>query len=144
MAAASRQLKLIGRVDPDVPIEVSGDYERLHQVVTNLVDNAIKFTEQGAVDIHVSRPDLAHYAIAVADNGPGIPPEDQARVFEAFQQGSAPGRGRFKGVGLGLSIVKQFTTLMGGQVSLASEPGLGSTFTITLPLPANGTEKEQA
>ena len=96
-------------------------------MILNLVDNALKFTEQGAIDLRIERPDAAHYAIVVADTGRGIPPAEQALVFEAFEQGAAPARGRYKGVGLWLSIVKQLTTLMGGQISLSSQVGQGST-----------------
>ncbi len=100
----------------------------------NLVDNALKFTQQGVVTVRIFKPDETHFAIAVTDTGQGIPPNEQALVFEAFQQGTAPAAGRYKGVGLGLSIVKQLTTLMGGQVSLSSQVGSGSTFTVTLPI----------
>ncbi len=132
--AQEKRLALTHCIEPDVPAEVQGDYARLHQVILNLIDNALKFTQQGSVSLHLSRPDAEHYALAVADTGPGIPPHEQAVIFEAFQQGSVVAEGRYKGVGLGLSIVKQLTLLMGGQISLASEVGRGSTFTVTLPI----------
>ena len=132
--AQDKHLELRCQIDPAAPAEVQGDYDRLYQVVLNLVDNALKFTEQGSIDLRIERPDAAHYAIVVADTGPGIPLAEQALVFEAFQQGVAPARGRFEGVGLGLAIVQQLTTLMDGQISLSSQAGQGSTFTITLPV----------
>jgi PAS domain S-box-containing protein len=132
--AQDKHLELRCQIDPAAPAEVQGDYDRLYQVVLNLVDNALKFTEQGTIDLRIERPDAAHYAIAVADTGRGIPAAEQTLVFEAFEQGAAPTRSRYKGVGLGLSIVKQLTTLMGGQISLSSQAGQGSTFTITLPV----------
>jgi PAS domain S-box-containing protein len=132
--ALDKHLELRCQIDPEAPAEVQGDYDRLYQVVLNLVDNALKFTEHGSIDLRIARPDDAHYAIVVTDTGAGIPPEEQALVFEAFQQGAAPAAGRYKGVGLGLSIVKQLTTLMGGQIRLDSQVGQGSTFTITLPI----------
>ncbi len=139
--AREKQLEFISQIEPDVPAEIQSDYERLHQIVLNLVDNAIKYTQHGSINLRVFRPDRERYAIAVTDTGQGIPPNEQALVFEAFQQGTAPAEGRFKGVGLGLSIVQQLTTLMGGQVSLASQPGQGSTFTVTLPLSMAQEEK---
>jgi PAS domain S-box-containing protein len=132
--AHEKALELIGVIDPDVPPEIHGDYERVHQVVLNLVDNAIRFTDKGSVTMHLRRPDAAHYAIQVSDTGPGIAPTEQTLVFEAFQQGSTPAQGRYKGLGLGLSIVKQLVTLMGGEVKLDSQAGQGTTFTLTLPL----------
>jgi len=132
--AQDKQLEFRCQIDPSVPAEVQGDYDRVYQVVLNLVDNALKFTEYGSIDLRIERPDAAHYAIVVSDTGQGIPPAEQAMVFDAFKQGTAPAQGRYKGVGLGLSIVKQLTTLMGGQISMTSLPGQGSTFTITLPV----------
>jgi PAS domain S-box-containing protein len=132
--AQDKQLEFHCQVDPEAPAEVWGDYDRLYQVVLNLVDNALKFTEHGAIDLRVARLDADHYTIAVSDTGQGIPADEQALVFEAFRQGSAPAQGRYKGVGLGLSIVRQLTVLMGGEISLTSQPDQGSTFTITLPV----------
>jgi PAS domain S-box-containing protein len=135
--AQDKHLEFRCHIDPAAPAKVQGDFNRLYQVVLNLVDNALKFTEQGTIDLRITRPDAAHYAIVVADTGRGIPAAEQALVFEAFEQGDAPARGRYKGIGLGLSIVKQLTTLMGGQISLSSQIGQGSTFTITLPISAD-------
>ncbi len=132
--AQNKGLELIGLIAPDVPSEINGDYERVHQVVLNLVDNAIRFTQEGSVSIHIACRDAAHYAIQVIDTGQGIAPEEQALVFETFQQGSTQAAGRYKGLGLGLSIVKQLVTLMGGQVLLDSQVGQGTTFTVILPL----------
>ncbi len=132
--AQDKQLEFHCQIDSAAPTEVVGDYDRLSQIVLNLVDNALKFTEHGAIDLRVERPDAEHYAIVVSDTGQGIPADEQALVFEAFRQGTAPAQGRYKGVGLGLSIVKELTILMGGQISLTSQPGQGSIFTITLPV----------
>lgn len=132
--AHSKGLELIGQIEVDVPPKILGDYERVHQIVLNLVDNAIRFTETGSVSVRFLRPDEAHYAIEVKDTGAGIALEEQAQVFEAFKQGSIQAKGRYKGIGLGLSIVKQLTALMGGQVELNSQLGQGTTFLITLPL----------
>jgi len=132
--AQDKHLELHCNLDPAMPAEIYGDYDRLYQVVLNLVDNALKFTEQGAINVQITRPTATEYAISVTDTGQGIPPQEQALIFEAFQQGAAPARGRYKGVGLGLSIVKQLTVQMGGQISVSSQIGQGSTFTITMPI----------
>ncbi|CAG0931143.1 two-component system, sensor histidine kinase [Thermoflexales bacterium] len=134
LSARDKGLELIGLVAPDVPPEIQGDYERVHQVVLNLIDNALRFTQEGSVTVHITRQDPVNYAIQVSDTGPGIAPDEQALVFETFQQGSVQAPGRYKGLGLGLSIVKQLVTLMGGQVTLDSQLGQGTTFTISLPL----------
>jgi hypothetical protein len=132
--AREKGLEFSGHVDAIVPPVILGDYERVHRIVLNLVDNALRFTDTGSVTIHILRPDDTHYAIQVMDTGPGIAPAEQALVFEAFKQGSWQARGRYKGIGLGLSIVKQLTTLMDGQVALSSRPGEGTSFTVILPL----------
>jgi PAS domain S-box-containing protein len=134
LSAHAKEIELIGLVDPDVPPEITGDYERVQQVVLNLVDNAIRFTDEGSVTVRLSDGGANQYAIAVSDTGRGIAPDEQVRVFEAFQQGSVQAQGRYKGLGLGLSIVKQLVTLMGGEVKLDSTVGQGTAFTIVLPL----------
>ncbi len=132
--ARDKAIELIGVVDPNAPLEITGDYERVHQVVLNLVDNAIRFTDKGSVTVRLSGVDATHYAIQVSDTGRGIVVDEQALVFEAFQQGSVQAQGRYKGLGLGLSIVKQLVALMGGEVKLDSQVGQGTTFTVDLPL----------
>ena len=138
--AREKGLELNGQIDAAIPPTIVGDYERVHRIALNLVDNAIRFTEAGSVNICILRPDETHYAIQVADTGPGIAPEEQALVFEAFKQGRGQAKGRYKGIGLGLSIVKQLAALMGGQVELNSQPDQGATFTVTLPLALNTQE----
>jgi signal transduction histidine kinase len=133
--AIRKELKLVTEMSGDLPSKLCGDPQRLNQIVSNLVVNAIKFTNQGSVRVGFTRPDQTHWAIQVSDTGPGIPPEAQERIFEAFWQvdGSTT-RKVSRGVGLGLSIVQQLTALMEGQVSVRSELGTGSTFTVTLPI----------
>jgi PAS domain S-box-containing protein len=132
--AHAKGLRLTSHIADDVPVRVSGDRQRLHQILVNLVDNAIKFTEQGTVQVHVHRPDAAHWALEVSDSGCGISPEAQPYIFEPFQQvGGSATRGH-NGFGLGLSIVRQLVDMMGGEITLASEVGRGSTFTVVLPL----------
>ncbi len=134
ISAREKALELIGVIEPDLPPAIHGDYERVHQVVLNLVDNAIRFTDKGSVTVRLSRVDAARYAIQVSDTGPGIAADEQALVFEAFQQGSVQAQGRYKGLGLGLSIVKSLAALMGGEVKLDSQVGHGTTFTVVLPV----------
>ncbi len=135
--AIRKELKLETEMNDNLPPSLRGDPQRLNQIVSNLVVNAIKFTEQGMVKVRLCRPDHSHWAIEVSDTGPGIPQEAQERIFEAFWQvdGSTT-RKVSRGVGLGLSIVQQLTALMEGQVSVRSELGLGSTFIVTLPIEA--------
>lgn len=133
--AEQKTLGLDYSVAHDVPGELISDPQRITQIVMNLVGNAIKFTEEGKVSIRVFRPDETHWSIAVQDTGVGIAKEAQQYVFETFRQATNdPTTRREQGSGLGLSIVKQLAVLMDGDVTLTSEPGEGSTFTVTLPL----------
>jgi PAS domain S-box-containing protein len=127
-------LELLVDIAPDIPPTVSGDRARTRQILINLVGNAIKFTEQGQVAIRVYCANTTHWTMQVSDTGPGIPAPIQTIVFEPFQQADGSSTRKHRGYGLGLSIVKQLTELMGGQISLESEIGRGSTFTVELPL----------
>lgn len=132
--AQRRQLTLVSQIAPDMPVSLIGDRERIQQILFNLVSNALKFTEHGGVSVNIYRANAAYWAIEVSDTGPGIPPEAQTYIFEAFRQVDGSVTRRHGGVGLGLSIVKQLVDLMGGQVSLESSQGQGSIFTVILPL----------
>jgi signal transduction histidine kinase len=116
-----------------MPQSMSGDSKRLHQILVNLVSNAIKFTKQGGITVRLYCPDAAHWAIDVADTGPGIPEEAQTYIFEPFRQIDGSATREHKGFGLGLAIVKQLVELMGGDVRINSELGRGSTFIVTVP-----------
>ena len=132
--AQAQGLELTSHIADDMPTTLSGDPQRLHQILINLVGNAIKFTKEGTVHVDAYRPDADHWTLEVSDTGCGIPAEAQSHIFEPFQQvDSSPNR-EHAGAGLGLSIVRQLTTLMGSEITLASEVGHGSTFTIVLPL----------
>jgi len=135
MLAQTRGLELICDVEPDIPDTLYGDPYWLRQILANLVGNAIKFTEEGTVRMHIYRADQDHWAIQVSDTGCGIPEEARSYIFDAFRQvdGTAI-RKQQAGSGLGLSIVKQLTALMQGKVTLTSQVGKGSTFTVLLPL----------
>jgi signal transduction histidine kinase len=132
--AQAKHLDLITYIAPDLPQTIMGDAQRLLQILINLVTNAIKFTDSGSVTVKLDRPDRTHWAIQVIDTGVGISPDEQPHVFDMFRQADGTTTRRQGGAGLGLSIVKQLVTLMGGDIQLVSSVGAGSTFTITLPL----------
>lgn len=132
--AHMKGLSLITDIGPDVPLTLSGDPDRVQQILSNLVSNAIKFTQEGMVQARLYRPDHKYWALEVSDTGIGIPVEDQAHIFEPFRQLDNGIASEQPGSGLGLSIVKQLVSLMGGHISLKSEVGKGSEFTIFLPI----------
>jgi PAS domain S-box-containing protein len=132
--ANSKGLSLTTDIAADMPTVLTGDLVRLEQILVNLVSNAIKFTQTGKVQVRLCRPDVAHWALQVTDTGIGIPLEAQAYIFEPFAQVDGSMTREQEGFGLGLSIVKQLTHLMGGEVTLESEVGRGSKFTVSLPL----------
>ena len=137
--AEGKALELICRQAPDLPVRVIGDPGRLRQVLSNLLGNAIKFTQHGHiyVDATCESSDLqsAIITIAVSDTGIGIPTEKQALIFEKFTQADTSTTREFGGTGLGLAICRQLMGLMNGTVSLQSKVGQGSTFTIRVTLP---------
>ncbi|WP_198342655.1 response regulator, partial [Burkholderia ubonensis] len=122
------------RVASDVPQIVRGDPVRLRQILTNLVNNAIKFTERGQIVVDVCRDDESRLRLAVSDTGIGIAPEAIAKLFRPFEQADGSTARRYGGTGLGLAVVKQLAELMGGNVELQTAPGHGSTFSVTLCL----------
>jgi signal transduction histidine kinase/ActR/RegA family two-component response regulator len=132
--ADGKGLKLALNVAPDARGVYAGDPARLSQVLYNLVSNAVKFTEQGAVTLTVERPD-GSLAIQVADTGIGIAADQQRGLFEKFVQADSSVTRRFGGTGLGLAITRQLVGMMGGSVELESRLGEGSAFTLRLPLP---------
>jgi len=143
---ASAQGDTLGcEIAGDVPELVTGDAARLRQVLINLVGNAVKFTQEGRVTLRVRREADAggtpRIRFEVQDTGPGIPDEIQPRLFQEFTQADASTTRRFGGTGLGLAISKRLTELMGGEIGLESRVGEGSTFWVTLPLPAAKTER---
>ena len=135
--AQSKGLALISTLDAALPPRLLGDAYRLRQILLNLLSNAVKFTQHGSVTVRLQRVDDAHWALQVTDTGPGISADVQARVFEAFWKGPVgQSQAAPLGSGLGLAVVKELTTLMGGQVTLESTLGQGSTFTVSLPMAA--------
>lgn len=133
--ARQKGLSLTLELESSVPAWIRSDAMRLRQILLNLVGNALKFTEQGRVEVRVSVDQSRHkIEIAVIDTGIGIPPEQIERVFEKFTQADSSVARRYGGTGLGLPICNQLAALLGGSLKAESEAGQGSKFTLTLPL----------
>ncbi len=136
-SATCKGLQVLVCTDPRLPTRVLGDADRIRQVLANLLSNAIKFTEHGRVVLRVRQVqregDSSVLAWQVTDTGVGIPAEEQARLFEPFRQ--VRGAASAQGTGLGLSISDRLVRLMSGELQVVSEPGLGSSFSVRLPLP---------
>jgi len=128
---ASKGLMLEVRVPPD-PCLMDTDVTKVRQILLNLLTNAAKFTERGTVRCHL-RADAETVMLEVSDTGRGIAPVDIARLFEPFWQGESAARERPEGVGLGLSVSRRLAQLLGGDITVDSVPGRGSTFTLRLP-----------
>ncbi|CAN1494361.1 hybrid sensory histidine kinase BarA [Burkholderiaceae bacterium] len=144
LRATEKELELVCDLAPDVPDHVVGDPLRLQQVITNLLGNAIKFTGKGEVMIKVAslkNPPSAEGVwldIEISDTGIGIPPDKQALIFDVFTQADSSTARRFGGTGLGLAISRNLVKLMGGDVSVRSDVGQGSTFSFTVQLQRAG------
>ena len=133
--AAERGVALAIEVQDTVPAFVALDPRRIRQVLFNLAGNALKFTREGAVTITVGRdPATDALTFAVSDTGVGIAADDLPHLFQKFSQGDASDVRRFAGAGLGLAICRELTALMGGDVAVESQLGVGSTFRVSLPL----------
>jgi len=154
--AADKGVALQVELEPDLPECLHTDSHRLQQILRNLLSNAFKFTDKGAVTLAVFRPgpdlDLpetipsadAGICIAVRDMGIGIPEDKQATIFEAFRQADGSTSRKYGGTGLGLSISRELTRLLGGEIRLQSRQGEGSSFTLILPLVHPGKEDNGA
>ncbi|HEY0009342.1 MAG TPA: response regulator [Tepidisphaeraceae bacterium] len=131
--ASQKALTFRTEVTPGAPAAMETDAQRLEQVLRNLISNAIKFTERGEVVLTVSRIADGRVAFSVRDTGIGIAEHQQSMIFEAFRQADGTTNRKYGGTGLGLSISRELTRLLGGEISLTSQPERGSTFTMTLP-----------
>lgn len=140
--ALEKGLTMRLKLDANLPSTVQGDAARVQQVMSNLVTNAIKFTEIGSVVIWGRRANERQWVFQIKDTGIGISEKDQAYIFESFRQVDETSGWKFGGVGLGLAIVHNLVTAMGGRVSVKSKIGQGSTFTVFLPLQPMNTEAD--
>ncbi len=131
--ARDKGIELTVAIDADLPPSLFTDPTRLQQVLKNLLSNALKFTDRGGVSLRVRRAGGGRVAFDVKDTGIGIPPEQHQVIFEAFRQADGTTSRKYGGTGLGLSISRDLARLLGGELTLDSAPGRGSTFTLTLP-----------
>ena len=146
--AADKGIELIVDTAEPLPVSVSGDSARLKQLATNLISNAVKFTDRGQVLITLSAEnhsdDSSDICLSISDTGIGIRQQEQAKLFQAFQQLDGTDTRKHGGTGLGLAMVKRLVDLMRGSIHVSSEPGRGTRFDVRLPLsseaPVNPTE----
>ena len=139
--AIEKGLDLYCKIDKDVPTSVIGDVTRLKQILLNIINNAIKFTKNGAVTVHVSKVEASNndvvLQIKITDTGIGIPEEKINRLFKAFSQVDTSHSRKYGGTGLGLAICKKLVDLMNGKISVVSHIDEGSVFTFTIPFITN-------
>ncbi len=131
--AKDKKLEFHVELQADSPMMIFTDRQRLEQVIKNLLSNAVKFTEKGAVSLTVANQPGEGIAFIVRDSGIGISEDQQESIFEAFRQADGTTNRRYGGTGLGLSISRNLAMLLGGSISVTSEPGQGSVFTLVLP-----------
>jgi signal transduction histidine kinase/CheY-like chemotaxis protein len=135
--ATEKKISFEWIIDENVPEIVSGDKERLTQILNNLINNALKFTDKGAITVRVSvvefKDQVVVLRLSVKDTGIGIQPEKLETIFERFEQAEANTTKKYGGTGLGLSIVKKLVTMQGGSVLAKSEPGSGAEFIMDIP-----------
>ncbi|WP_438301830.1 response regulator [Pseudomonas sp. NMS19W] len=131
--AADKKLTFSVELQPDAPITLFTDRQRLEQVIKNLLSNAVKFTEHGTVSLTIAGQPDDRIAFIVRDSGIGIAQDQQESIFEAFRQADGTTNRKYGGTGLGLSISRDLAMLLGGSISVSSAPGQGSVFTLVLP-----------
>ena len=141
----SERVQLICSISPTVPAEIVGDPTKLKQILTNLLGNAVKFTQAGYISLNIEAEQFANsqfmLRFEIADTGVGIPEEKLGAVFEPFKQADASVTRKYQGTGLGLSIVKQFADGLGGTVSVSSKKGAGTVFTVVIPFESAAAER---
>jgi signal transduction histidine kinase/HAMP domain-containing protein/ActR/RegA family two-component response regulator len=143
-----KQLRFDITTAPGVPVELITDKQRLRQILYNLLSNAVKFTDRGAVTLHIDaplpQPGAAPTVIfSVTDTGIGIGAENLTSIFSAFQQGDGTTSRRYGGTGLGLAICREVAAQLGGEVTVQSEFGVGSTFSLQMPITVGGAASQQ-
>jgi signal transduction histidine kinase len=139
----NRRVKLVFEPAHDLP-KIRSDESKIAQVLRNLVSNALKFTREGEVRICAQlQPDHGSVSFVVRDTGIGIAAEDQLRIFQEFEQVDGPLQSQARGTGLGLAVSQRLAAVLGGSISLQSEPGQGSTFVLTVPISYDGLESSQ-
>ena len=145
--AEDKSLSLASSLGPGVPEFITSDEHKLRQILINLIGNGVKFTERGGVTMDLAfKPEPGTISFTITDTGIGIPADSLDRIFEEFRQGDGSTTRKYGGTGLGLTISKKMAELMGGTLVVASEPGKGSAFTLTIPyepagpVPASPTE----
>ena len=141
--ARDKGLVLEAELDPALPPLINADRQRLQQMLHNLLDNAVKFTEKGHVRLHMRALD-GRLRIEVQDSGPGIAPERQAHIFNRFEHADIQTNRAYGGTGLGLALCEKLTRLQGGSIGVQSQPGQGALFWIELPLQAGSACDETA
>ncbi|WP_456406908.1 EAL domain-containing protein [Thiolapillus sp.] len=146
--AHRKGLELVPNLPPELPRRVRGDAVRLRQILVNLLGNAIKFTERGEVRLWVRAEEIEHgcqnISFEVSDTGPGIAPEQQQRIFDAFSQVDGSTTRIHGGTGLGLAIAKRLVALMDGELALESKPGEGANFYFSIKTASTETHETQA
>ena len=142
--AEQKKLDFHIQFEEGVPASVFTDSQRLEQILKNLLSNAFKFTDKGAVTLRIRKQDDEHVAFDVIDSGIGIRAEQQSIIFEAFRQADGTTNRRHGGTGLGLSISRELARMLGATVGVVSEEGKGSTFTLLLPIEYQGATQESA
>ncbi len=149
MRASQKGLEFISRIFPDVPVDVVGDPVRLRQIIVNLLSNAIKFTEHGEVVLEVTneipqtKDGRVYLTFSVRDSGIGISPDKLDAIFDKFTQADSSTTRKYGGTGLGLPISRRLVQLMGGDLGVESEPGKGTRFFFTIPLPVYTGQKNK-
>ncbi|MDX1975925.1 MAG: ATP-binding protein [Rickettsiales bacterium] len=135
MNVGKKGIELFLEIDDDIPTHIMGDSGRMRQIITNLVGNSIKFTHQGYVRLsaRLTEPNHDHLHIRVEDTGIGIPQDKLGSIFEKFTQADASVTRKYGGTGLGLAITQQLVTMMGGEMGVESQEGMGSVFWFNIP-----------
>jgi PAS domain S-box-containing protein len=151
LKAFEKKLEMLYRVDHDIPSQLLGDPVRIRQIIVNLLGNAIKFTRDGEIYVSIRKENepywhegrkYLNFVIQVKDTGIGIPKDKLKKIFESFTQADNSTTRKYGGTGLGLAISKSLAELMGGKLTVESEPGHGSTFTLSLPLEVANDQPE--